>query len=115
MASISTDANGNRKIQFGDGNGQRKIVRIGKATKKDSDAILAKIEAILEAKLSCRSLAPEVAEWIGKIPDVLAKRLVAVGLIAPREKRQEDATKLAIATPSKTCGLTCCESSNVPA
>ena len=56
--------------------------------------ILAKIEALLKAKLSCRSLAPEVAEWIGAIPDVLAKRLVAVGLIAPREKRQEDATKL---------------------
>ena len=48
----------------------------------------------MEAKLSCRSLAPEVAEWIGTIPDVLAKRLVAVGLIAPREKRQVDATKL---------------------
>ena len=31
---------------------------------------------------------------MGEIPDFLAKRLVAVGLIAPREKRQEDATKL---------------------
>ena len=94
MASISTDTNGNRKIQFSDGNGQRKIVRIGKLPMKAADVILAKIEALVEAKLSCRSLAPEVAEWIGKIPDVLAKRLVAVGLIAPREKRQEDSTKL---------------------
>ena len=88
MASISTDKAGNRKIQFGDGNGQRKIVRIGKASKKDADVILAKIEAILETKLSCRSLASEVAIWIGEIPDVLAKRMAAVGLIAPREKRQ---------------------------
>ncbi len=94
MASISTDTSGNRKIQFSDGNGQRKIVRIGKPSMKAAEKILAKIEAILEAKLSCRSLAPEVAEWIGKIPDMLAKRLVAVGLIAPREKRQEDSTKL---------------------
>ena len=61
---------------------------------KAAETILANIEALLEAKLSCRSLAPEVAEWIGKIPDMLAKRLVGVGLIAPREKRQEDATKL---------------------
>ncbi|MFM9965348.1 MAG: tyrosine-type recombinase/integrase [Planctomycetaceae bacterium] len=90
MASISTDTSGNRKIQFSDGNGQRKIVRIGKLPMKAADVILAKIEALLEAKLSCRSLAPEVAEWVGKIPDVLAKRLVAVGLIAPREKRQGD-------------------------
>ena len=94
MASISTDANGNRKIQFSDGNGQRKIVRIGKPSMKAADVILAKIEAILEAKLSCRSLAPEVATWVGEIPDLLAKRLAAVGLIAPREKRQADATKL---------------------
>ena len=54
MASI-------RKIQFSDGNGQRKIVRNGKATQKDSEVILAKIEALLEAKLSCRSLALDVA------------------------------------------------------
>ncbi len=94
MASISTDKAGNRKIQFSDGNGNRPIVRIGKPSMKAAEKILAKIEAILEAKLSCRSLAPEVAEWIGAIPDVLSKRLVAVGLIAPREKRQEDATKL---------------------
>ena len=94
MVSISTDTSGNRKIQFSDGNGQRKIVRIGKPSMKAAEKILAKIEAILEAKLSCRSLAPEVATWVGEIPDVLAKRLVAVGLIAPREKRQEDTTKL---------------------
>ena len=61
MASISTDANGNRKIQFSDGNGNRKIVRLGKATMKAAETILAKLEAILEAKLSRRLLAPEVA------------------------------------------------------
>ena len=94
MASISTDATGNRKIQFSDGNGQRKIVRIGKLPMKAAETILAKIESLLESNLSRRSLTPEVAIWVGEIPDVLAKRLVAVGLIAPREKRQEDATTL---------------------
>ena len=52
MASISTDAKGNRKIQFSDGNGSRKIVRLGKLPMKAAETILAKIEAILEAKLS---------------------------------------------------------------
>ncbi len=94
MASISTDTNGNRKIQFSDGNGQRKIVRIGKLPMKAAETILAKIEALVEAKLSRSPLAPEVAAWVGEIPDVLAKRMVAVGLIAPRAKRQEDTTKL---------------------
>ncbi len=94
MASISTDAKGNRKIQFSDGNGSRKIVRLGKLPMKAAETILAKLEAILEAKLSRRSLAPEVAIWLGEIPNVLAKRLAAVGLVAPREKRRENATKL---------------------
>ena len=94
MASISTDANGLRKIQFADGNGNRKIVRLGKLPMKAAETILAKIEGILEAKLSRRALAPEVATWLGEIPDMLAKRLAAAGLIAPREKQQADATKL---------------------
>ena len=94
MASISTDQAGNRKIQFSDGNGARKIVRIGKVSKRDADVILAKIEAILEARLSRRSLAPEVASWLGEIPNVLSTRLAAVGLIVPRENPQADATKL---------------------
>src|SRR5712691_3379098 len=89
MASSSTDKAGNRKIQFSDGNGIRKIVRIGKLPMKAAEAVLAKIEAILEAKLSRRSLAPEVAIWVGEIPSVLAKRLAAVGLIAPRLDKTE--------------------------
>ena len=94
MASISTDKSGLRKIQFADHNGNRKIVRLGKLPMKAAETILAKIEGILEAKLSRRSLAPEVATWLGEIPDMLCKRLAAVGLIAPREKQQADATKL---------------------
>ena len=35
-----------------------------------------------------------MAEWVGKVPELLAKRMAAVGLIAPREKQQENATML---------------------
>ncbi len=94
MASISTDAKGNRKIQFVSGNSKRKSVYLGKTTKADCKEICSKIEAILAATLSRRSLAPEVAEWVGNVPDVLANKLAAVGLIPPRAKCQEGATKL---------------------
>ena len=94
MASISTDAKGNRKIQFVNGDGKRKSVYLGKILKTDAKEICSKIEAILAALLSRRSLAAEVAEWVGNVPDVLGEKLAAVGLIAPRAKRQEDATKL---------------------
>ena len=92
MASISTDANGNRKIQFVNGGGKRKSVYLGKTTKADCKEICSKIEAILAATLSRRSLAPEVAEWVGKVPDVLADKLAGVGLIAPRVKEKEQST-----------------------
>ena len=94
MASISTDKTGNRKIQFVNGDGKRKSVYLGKTTKADCKEICSKIEAILAATLSRRSLASEVAEWVGNVPDVLAEKLAGVGLIAPRAKRQEDTTKL---------------------
>ena len=94
MASISTDATGNRKIQFVNGDGKRKSVYLGKILKADAKEICSKIEAILAALLSRRSLAAEVAEWVGNVPDVLAEKLVGVGLIAPRVKQQKDATTL---------------------
>ena len=94
MASISTAANGCRKIQFADGDGKRKTVYLGKMTKTNCKEICSKIEALVTAQLSRRSLTPEVAEWVGNVPDVLADKLAGVGLITPREKRQEDATKL---------------------
>ena len=94
MASISTDKSGNRRIQFFNGNGERKSVRIGKATMKATESIRDKIEALLESKLSMRAMDPAVAQWVGTIPDVLAKRLAAVGLIAVRQKLAQPNTAL---------------------
>ncbi len=93
MASISTDANGNRKIQFTHLR-KRRSVYVGNLKMKATETIARKIEALIEAKFSRCALDPEVAKWVGDISDELAGKLVAVGLIASREKRQEDATKL---------------------
>ncbi len=93
MASVSTSKTGLRKIQFAL-NGKRPIVRLGRISKKRADAICAKIEAIVEARLSRSALDDETSKWLGQISEVLAKRLAAVALIAPREKQQADATKL---------------------
>ena len=93
MASISTDKSGNRRVVFSF-DGQRRTLFIGGTTMKSAETIQAKIEEILEAKLSRRSLAPEVAKWLGEIPNALAGKLAALGLVTPREKRPEDATKL---------------------
>ncbi|GDY07249.1 hypothetical protein LBMAG52_07350 [Planctomycetia bacterium] len=70
---------GNRKIQFVNGDGKRKSVYLGKILKTDAKEVCSKIEAILATALSRRSLAPEVAEWVGNVPDVLAEKLVVWG------------------------------------
>jgi len=43
-----------------------------------------KIESILSAKLSRRPLDAKTDEWVGGLPDTLAKKLAAVGLIEER-------------------------------
>ena len=93
MASISTDAKGNRKIQF-TSDGKRRSVYVGDLKMKATETIARKIEALVEAKFSRCAVDPEVAKWVGGISDELAGKLVAVELIVPRKKRQEDATTL---------------------
>ena len=94
MASISTDTNGNHKVQFTNCDGKRKTVYLGDMPMKDVKEVRTKIKALNAATLSKSEPDREVSRWVGEIPDWLVKKLVGVGLIAPREKRQADATKL---------------------
>lgn len=92
MASISTDAKGNRKIQFTHLR-KRRTVYVGDMTVKATKHVKDNIEALVTATLSRTSPDPKVAEWVGTIPDWLAEKLAKVELIAPRES-QADKTKL---------------------
>ena len=94
MASISTDANGNHKVQFTNCDGKRKTVYLGDMPMKDVKEVRTKIKALNAATLSKSEPDREVSRWVGEIPDWLAKKLVGVGLIAPRAKRIEDATSI---------------------
>jgi site-specific recombinase XerC len=87
MASISTDQNGNRTIQFVGSDRKRRSVRLGKVTKKDAESVCTKLETILACKLSQRPFDAETAAWIGGLDPKLADRIAAVGLIPPREHR----------------------------
>lgn len=92
MASISTDANGNRKIQFTHLR-KRRTVYVGDMTLKATKHVRDNIEALVTAALSLTSPEPKVAEWVGTIPDWLAEKLANVELIVPRES-QANQTKL---------------------
>lgn len=84
MASISTDRNGNRSLQFVAGDGKRRTVRLGKTPKKTADSIRTRVEHLNAAKIGNTSLDNETASWLAKIGDELYAKLAAVGLVVPR-------------------------------
>ncbi len=86
MASISTDAKGNRRIVFTNLSGKRDAIYGGKLRMRDAETIATKIEALLSAKSSRRPIEPDLAEWVADVPDWLAEKLADKGLIARRVK-----------------------------
>ena len=88
MASISKDPNGRKRLLYVDGNGDRKKIHLGKMTVADAREVKTKVENILSANGSLRGFDNATAQWIADIPDSLADKLAAKGLIAPRIKKQ---------------------------
>ena len=95
MASISIDANGNRRILFMAGDGTRKAIRLGAIPIKQADAVKVKVEAVLAAKLAGMPLDAESARWVGSIGEDLHCKLAAVGLVESRRFARAADTGLA--------------------
>jgi len=89
MAGISTDARGNRKIQFIDRTKERKILRLGKIPMRAAQAILLRIESLLTANRFQVEPDPATVEWINGLQPAFAKRLAHLGLIAKRPEADE--------------------------
>ena len=84
MASIAKDPNGCKRLLFVDGKGKRKTIRLGKMTVADAREVKTKVENILSANISRRGFDNPTAQWIIEIPDSLADKFAAKGLIPPR-------------------------------
>ena len=85
MASISTDSNGNRIVQFVAKDRRRKGVRLGKMPMKDAERFKTKIEALNVATITGFSIDGETARWVTELGQVFHEKLANVGLIQPRE------------------------------
>ncbi len=85
MASISTDPQGNRTVQFVAGDGKRRSVRLGKTPIKAAETIKTKIEALNAASITQTPIDNESAAWLNKIGHDLHEKLAAVGLTTPRQ------------------------------
>jgi integrase len=86
MASISSDSNGNRTIQFIAGDRRRRSIRLGKLDMKTTRDVKRRIEELNAAKISNQPLSRDLAEWLNDIEPSFNQRLVAVELVSRREE-----------------------------
>jgi integrase len=88
MASISTDPNGSRRIQFVRGDGKRTSLILGKVPLQHVRKVKHHVEALVAAKRAAVAYDSDTATWVRKLDDDLHKKLVAVGLIEPRVRQR---------------------------
>ncbi len=88
MASVSTEQKTKlRKVQFTGLDEKRRTLRLGKCSEKFAIAVADHVEEIInQALMPSRPLARATAEWLADMPPKVEKKLVAVGLIHPRDE-----------------------------
>ena len=84
MASVGKDSKGWR-IRFVDPDGNRRTLRLGKATKIQAESIGRHVENLVSAKTSGQSADRQTALWLSSIGGVLHDKLANAGLIESRE------------------------------
>jgi integrase len=86
MASVSRDANGTKRVCFTDGDGERRSVRLGRASVKAAESVSLRVEALLQDKELRRPHDAELASWLTELSERMHKRLARVGLVEPRTR-----------------------------
>jgi integrase len=85
MASVISDPNRRKRIQFIAGNGSRKTFRLGKATVRQAEAVKVRVEQLVLAVSGVTGVVDdETANWLSGLDDSMYERLAAVGLVAER-------------------------------
>ena len=86
MASIISDPNGRKRIQFVAGDRSRKTIRLGKATMRQAEAVKVKVEQLALASTGATGVVDEdTVRWLAGLDEVVYDKLAAVGLVAGRE------------------------------
>jgi len=73
------------RVQFYDGKGTRRAVYVGAVPKKAAQTWSDRIEQLNACAIAGTALDPDLAGWVGGLPDVSHRRLVKVGLAPPRD------------------------------
>ena len=93
MASISSDANETKRVQFTDVDGERRAGRLGKNSVKAADSIRVRIETLKSNRDFGRAHDNELSAWLSERPDVIYQRLFRANLAKPRIRTEVVALK----------------------
>jgi len=86
MASVISDRNGRKRIQFVSGDGTRKTIRLGKATTRQAEAFKVRVEQLVLAATGAVGVVDEdTIHWLAGLDEAVYDKLAAVGLVAERE------------------------------
>jgi len=86
MASVISDPNGRKRIQFVAGDGSRRTIRLGKATMRQADGVKVKLEQLILAATGVTNVVDdETANWLTGLDDSMYDKLAGVGLVGQRE------------------------------
>ena len=84
MASISTDPNGNRTVQFVGADRKRRSVRLGRVPMKAAEEVCRRVEALNACRITGTALDADSARWVRDLDVGLARKLARAGLVGPR-------------------------------
>lgn len=85
VASLSTDKNGNRTIQFKGSDRRRRTIRLGQMPLAMAKSVKLRVEFLAAAAVSGHAVDDQTARWLAALDDVLRSKLAAVGLVEKRE------------------------------
>jgi integrase len=86
MASVISDSNGRKRIQFVASDGSRRTIRLGKATIRQAETIKGKIEQLALTATGVTSIVDdETAKWLTGLDSNMYDKLAGVGLVSQRE------------------------------
>ena len=85
MASITNRPKGHKWVQFFDGAGKRRTLRLGKCSRRDAEGIALRVDRLVNANIRNLPIDRDLLEWLGGIENQLHDRIVRCGLVEPRE------------------------------
>jgi integrase len=86
MASVVSDSNGTRRIQWKAADGKRNQIRLGRIDKRNAERVCLKIETLVSAVATGTDPDDETKKWVESLSDQLHERLARLRLVRPRQQ-----------------------------